>query len=63
MTLADPLRARVLATTSWVAHGMIFDVATLVTACSEAMALQHDDICEIEVEGLGVLRNPIVGEV
>ena len=65
---------------------MIFDVATLVSVCSEAMALQPGDIlitgtpagvglarkpqvwmkpgdvCEVEVEGLGVLRNPIVDE-
>ena len=66
---------------------MIFDVATLVSVCSEAMALQPGDliitgtpagvglarkptvwmkpgdVCEIEVEGLGVLRNSIVDEV
>lgn len=65
---------------------MIFDVATLVAACSEAMALQpgdiiisgtpsgvglarkppvwmrSGDICEVEVEGIGVLRNSIVDE-
>ncbi|MEJ8848625.1 fumarylacetoacetate hydrolase family protein [Variovorax rhizosphaerae] len=65
---------------------MIFDVATLVSACSEAMALQPGDIiitgtpsgvglarkpqvwmkpgdvCEVEIEGLGVLRNAIVDE-
>ncbi|HYP82333.1 fumarylacetoacetate hydrolase family protein [Variovorax sp.] len=65
---------------------MIFDVATLVSVCSEAMALQPGDIiitgtpsgvgmarkpqvwmkagdvCEIEVEGIGVLRNPIIDE-
>ena len=65
---------------------MIFDVATLVGVCSEAMALQPGDIiitgtpsgvglarkpqvwmkagdvCEIEVEGMGVLRNGIVDE-
>lgn len=65
---------------------MIFDVATLVSVCSEAMALQPGDIiitgtpsgvglarkpqvwmkagdvCEVEVEGLGVLRNRIVDE-
>lgn len=65
---------------------MIFDVATLVAACSEGMALQPGDIiitgtpsgvglarspqvwmkpgdvCEIEVEGIGTLRNPIVDE-
>lgn len=66
---------------------MIFDISTLVAACSEAMALQPGDIiitgtpsgvglarkpqvwmkagdvCEVEVEGLGVLRNPIVDEL
>lgn len=66
---------------------MIFDVATLVSVCSEAMALQPGDIiitgtpsgvglarkpqvwmkagdvCEVEVEGIGVLRNRIVDEV
>jgi 2-keto-4-pentenoate hydratase/2-oxohepta-3-ene-1,7-dioic acid hydratase in catechol pathway len=65
---------------------MIFDVATLVSVCSEAMALQPGDIiitgtpagvglarkpqvwmkagdvCEIEVEGMGVLRNSIIDE-
>lgn len=65
---------------------MIFDVATLVAACSEGMTLQPGDIiitgtpsgvglarnpqvwmkdgdvCEIEVEGIGVLNNRIVDE-
>jgi 2-keto-4-pentenoate hydratase/2-oxohepta-3-ene-1,7-dioic acid hydratase in catechol pathway len=65
---------------------MIFDVATLVATCSEAMALQPGDIiitgtpsgvgmarrpqvwmkagdvCEVEVQGIGVLRNPVVDE-
>lgn len=65
---------------------MIFDVATLVAACSEGMALQPGDmiitgtpsgvglarkpqvwlkpgdICEVEIESLGVLRNPVIDE-
>ncbi len=65
---------------------MIFDVATLVVACSEAMTLQPGDIiiagtpsgvgmarqppvwmkpgdlCEVEVEGIGLLRNTVVDE-
>jgi 2-keto-4-pentenoate hydratase/2-oxohepta-3-ene-1,7-dioic acid hydratase in catechol pathway len=65
---------------------MIFDVATLVAACSDGMALQPGDIiitgtpsgvgmarkpqvwmragdvCEIEVEGVGILRNPVIDE-
>ncbi|GAA5235994.1 fumarylacetoacetate hydrolase family protein [Verticiella sediminum] len=65
---------------------MIFDVATLVSACSEAMALQPGDliitgtpagvglartprvwmkpgdVCEVEIENIGVLRNGIVAE-
>jgi 2-keto-4-pentenoate hydratase/2-oxohepta-3-ene-1,7-dioic acid hydratase in catechol pathway len=65
---------------------MIFDVATLVSTCSEPMALRpgdmiisgtpagvgaarkppvwmkSDDVCEIEIEGLGILRNPVVDE-
>lgn len=65
---------------------MIFDVATLVAVCSEAMELQpgdliitgtpagvgaartpplwmkHGDVCEVEVEGLGVLRNTVVDD-
>lgn len=65
---------------------LIFDVATLVAACSEGMALQPGDIiitgtpagvggarkpqiwmkagdvCEVEVEGLGILRNTVVDE-
>jgi 2-keto-4-pentenoate hydratase/2-oxohepta-3-ene-1,7-dioic acid hydratase in catechol pathway len=65
---------------------MIFDVATLVAVCSEAMTLHPGDIivsgtpsgvgfarkppifmkpgdvCEVEIEGIGVLRNPVVDE-
>ncbi len=65
---------------------MIFDVATLVSECSQAMALapgdiiitgtpsgvglartpqlwmQPGDVCEVELEGLGILRNAVVGE-
>lgn len=65
---------------------MIFDVATLVAACSEAMALQPGDIiitgtpsgvglarspqvflkagdvCEVEVDGVGLLRNTVIDE-
>jgi 2-keto-4-pentenoate hydratase/2-oxohepta-3-ene-1,7-dioic acid hydratase in catechol pathway len=65
---------------------MIFDVATLVSVCSEAMALlpgdiiisgtpagvgfarkppvwmKAGDVCEVEVEGIGVLSNGIVDE-
>jgi 2-keto-4-pentenoate hydratase/2-oxohepta-3-ene-1,7-dioic acid hydratase in catechol pathway len=65
---------------------MIFDVATLVAVCSEAMTLhpgdiiisgtpsgvgfarkppifmQPGDVCEIDVEGIGVLRNPVIDE-
>ena len=65
---------------------MIFDVATLVQTCSEAMTLhpgdviisgtpagvgaarkpplwmKAGDVCEIEIEGVGVLRNPVADE-
>lgn len=65
---------------------MIFDVSTLVAACSEAMALQPGDIiitgtpsgvglarspqvflkagdvCEVEIDGLGLLRNTVIDE-
>lgn len=65
---------------------MIFDVATLIAACSEGITLQPGDIiitgtpsgvgmarkppvfmkagdiCEVEMEGVGVLRNPVVDE-
>jgi 2-keto-4-pentenoate hydratase/2-oxohepta-3-ene-1,7-dioic acid hydratase in catechol pathway len=65
---------------------MIFDIATLVAACSEAMKLapgdiiiagtpsgvglarnpqvwmKQGDVCEVELEGVGVLSNPIVDE-
>ncbi len=65
---------------------MIFDVATLVSVCSEAMELQpgdiiitgtpsgvgaarkpplwmkHGDVCEVEIEGLGVLRNTVMDD-
>ncbi|MDR0204649.1 MAG: fumarylacetoacetate hydrolase family protein [Delftia acidovorans] len=63
---------------------MLFDVATLVAACSQGMALQPGDIiitgtpsgvglarspqvwmkagdvCEVEVERIGLLRNPVI---
>jgi 2-keto-4-pentenoate hydratase/2-oxohepta-3-ene-1,7-dioic acid hydratase in catechol pathway len=66
---------------------MIFDVATLVVACSEAMALQPGDLIitgtpagvgfarkpplwmkagdvfEVELEGVGILRNPVIDEL
>jgi 2-keto-4-pentenoate hydratase/2-oxohepta-3-ene-1,7-dioic acid hydratase in catechol pathway len=66
---------------------MIFDVATLVQVCSEAMTLRAGDIiitgtpggvgfarkppvfmkagdlCDVEIEGMGVLSNPIAAEV
>jgi 2-keto-4-pentenoate hydratase/2-oxohepta-3-ene-1,7-dioic acid hydratase in catechol pathway len=65
---------------------MIFDVATLVTVCSEAMTLlpgdiiisgtpagvgfarkppiwmKAGDVCEVEIEGIGVLRNSVDDE-
>ena len=65
---------------------MIFDVATLVHACSEAMTLtvgdiiisgtpsgvgmarkpplymKAGDVCEIEIEQIGVLRNTVVDD-
>ncbi len=65
---------------------MVFDVATLVAACSEPFALQPGDIiisgtpagvgfarkppvfmkpgdvCEVEIEGVGLLRNPVRAE-
>lgn len=65
---------------------MIFDVATLIAACSEAVELQPGDIiitgtpsgvglarnpqvwmkpgdvCEIEIEGVGLLRNTVIDE-
>ena len=65
---------------------MIFDVATLVNVCSDAMTLfpgdiiisgtpagvgfarkppvwmKRGDVCEVEVEGIGLLRNDIVDE-
>ena len=65
---------------------MIFDVATLVAVCSEAMTLlpgdiiisgtpsgvgfarkppiwmKAGDVCEVEIEGIGVLQNRVVDE-
>lgn len=65
---------------------MIFDVATLVSECSQAMALtpgdivitgtpsgvglartpqlwmRPGDVCEVELEGLGILRNTVVDD-
>lgn len=66
---------------------LIFDVATLIAAISEAMALEPGDViitgtpagvggarkpqrfmragevCEIEIEGIGILSNPVVADV
>jgi len=56
---------------------LIFDVATLISFCSQYMTLEPGDvistgtpagvgnlvpgdICEIEIEGIGVLRNPVI---
>jgi len=56
---------------------MIFDVATLVSFCSQYMTLEAGDVistgtpagvgnlvagdvCEIEIEGVGVLTNPVI---
>jgi 2-keto-4-pentenoate hydratase/2-oxohepta-3-ene-1,7-dioic acid hydratase in catechol pathway len=68
-------------------RNMIFDVATLVAACSEGMALQPGDmiitgtpsgvglarkpplwlragdVCEVEIEGIGILRNEVRDDV
>jgi len=70
----------------WNTDDMIFDVATLVSVCSDAMTLypgdiiisgtpagvgfarkppiwmKAGDVCEVEVEGIGILRNAIVDE-
>ena len=57
---------------------LIFDVATLISFCSQYMTLEPGDVistgtpagvgnlspgdvCEVEIEGIGVLRNPVVG--
>jgi 2-keto-4-pentenoate hydratase/2-oxohepta-3-ene-1,7-dioic acid hydratase in catechol pathway len=56
---------------------MIFDVATLISFCSQFMTLEAGDVistgtpagvanlvpgdvCEIEIEGIGVLTNPVI---
>ena len=56
---------------------LIFDVATLISFCSQYMTLEPGDVistgtpagvgnlspgdvCEIEIEGIGVLRNPVI---
>ena len=56
---------------------MIFDVATLISFCSQYMTLEAGDVistgtpagvgnlapgdvCEIEIEGIGVLTNPVI---
>jgi 2-keto-4-pentenoate hydratase/2-oxohepta-3-ene-1,7-dioic acid hydratase in catechol pathway len=41
---------------------MIFDIATLVATASEAMTLEAGDVCEVEIEGVGLLSNPIKDE-
>jgi 2-keto-4-pentenoate hydratase/2-oxohepta-3-ene-1,7-dioic acid hydratase in catechol pathway len=57
---------------------LIFDVATLISFCSQYMTLEAGDVistgtpagvgnlspgdvCEIEIEGIGVLSNPVIG--
>jgi 2-keto-4-pentenoate hydratase/2-oxohepta-3-ene-1,7-dioic acid hydratase in catechol pathway len=79
---AGAIMSRVLASCS--TRDMIFDVATLVSVCSEPFALQPGDIiiagtpsgvglarkpqvfmkagdvCEVEIEGVGLLSNPVV---
>lgn len=38
---------------------MIFGVACLIAILSEVMALEPGDVCEVEIEGVGLLRNSV----
>lgn len=82
LRLQTRLNGRVLQNAN--TNDMIFDVATLVSVCSEPFALQPGDIiiagtpagvgfarkpqvfmqagdvCEVEIEGVGLLSNPVV---
>jgi 2-keto-4-pentenoate hydratase/2-oxohepta-3-ene-1,7-dioic acid hydratase in catechol pathway len=84
LKLQTRLNGQVVQTTS--TSDMIFDVATLVSVCSEPFALEpgdliisgtpagvgfvrkpplfmkKGDVCEVEIEGLGILSNPVVDE-
>ncbi|NBW78553.1 MAG: FAA hydrolase family protein [Betaproteobacteria bacterium] len=85
LKLQTRLNGQVVQTTS--TSDMIFDVATLVSVCSEPFALEpgdliisgtpagvgfvrkpplfmkKGDVCEVEIEGLGILSNPVVDEI
>ena len=43
---------------------LIFNIPTLISYCSKFVTLEpgdmkDGDVCEIEIDGIGVLRNPI----
>ena len=40
---------------------MIFPVWDVVSYLSRVFTLEPGDVCEVEIDGLGVLRNPVVG--
>jgi acylpyruvate hydrolase len=41
---------------------LIFSVSALIQMISVAMSLEPGDVFEVEIEGLGVLSNPILDE-
>ena len=41
---------------------LVFDIATLISVLSVAFTLEAGDVCEVELEGIGVLRNPVVAQ-
>jgi 2-keto-4-pentenoate hydratase/2-oxohepta-3-ene-1,7-dioic acid hydratase in catechol pathway len=79
----DPTKLRIMARVNGKVRqdsstsDMIFDVATLISFCSQYMTLDAGDVistgtpagvgnlvpgdvCEIEIEGIGVLTNPVI---
>ncbi len=47
---------------SWISHIMTLHPGDVIATGAAAQAdLKPGDVCEIEIEGIGVLRNPVVG--
>ena len=41
---------------------LLFDVPTLISYLSQSITLEPGDVMEIDIEGIGVLRNPVEAE-
>ena len=42
--------------------GMVSGVAELIAYISQVMTLEPGDVVEVEIEGIGILRNPVVSQ-